>query len=133
MAIEKVFITNNTSIIQDEVLAHRLGLIPIKVDPRKFDFKEDDQEETATNSVRFNMQIKCEHAQDGKHKTSPEVSAWTLSYIVFSARIKPFAAQPSHPTLNLALKPYHSKPYPKSYPIRHPFLAFNPCVHHCHL
>ena len=54
MAIEKVFIHNNTSIIQDEVgqvgntltlvsydphpqvLAHRLGLIPIFADPRKF-------------------------------------------------------------------------------------------------
>ena len=36
MAVEKVFINNNTSIIQDEVLAHRLGLIPIRADPRKF-------------------------------------------------------------------------------------------------
>lgn len=36
MAIEKVFVNNNTSIIQDEVLAHRLGLVPIKADPRKF-------------------------------------------------------------------------------------------------
>lgn len=38
MAIEKVLIANNTSIIQDEVLAHRLGLIPIKVDPRLFEY-----------------------------------------------------------------------------------------------
>ena len=38
MAIEKVLIANNTSVIQDEVLAHRLGLIPIKVDPRLFDY-----------------------------------------------------------------------------------------------
>lgn len=37
MAIEKVLIANNTSVIQDEVLAHRLGLIPIKVDPRLFE------------------------------------------------------------------------------------------------
>ena len=37
MAIEKVFIHNNTSIVQDEVLAHRLGLIPIKADPRDFE------------------------------------------------------------------------------------------------
>lgn len=39
MAIEKVYVMNNTSIIQDEVLAHRLGLIPIKADPLLFDFK----------------------------------------------------------------------------------------------
>lgn len=36
MAIENVFVSNNTSIIPDEVIAHRLGLIPIKVDPRNF-------------------------------------------------------------------------------------------------
>lgn len=41
MAIEKVLVYNNTSIIQDEVLAHRLGLIPLKADPRLFDFKLD--------------------------------------------------------------------------------------------
>jgi DNA-directed RNA polymerase I and III subunit RPAC1 len=39
MAIEKVYINNNTSVIQDEVLAHRLGLIPLKADPTKFKFK----------------------------------------------------------------------------------------------
>jgi DNA-directed RNA polymerase I and III subunit RPAC1 len=36
MAIETVYVFNNTSVIQDEVLAHRLGLIPIKADPGKF-------------------------------------------------------------------------------------------------
>lgn len=30
MAIEKVYIYNNTSVIQDEILAHRIGLIPLK-------------------------------------------------------------------------------------------------------
>jgi DNA-directed RNA polymerase I and III subunit RPAC1 len=39
VAIEKVYIANNTSVIQDEVLAHRLGLVPIKADPRLFDYK----------------------------------------------------------------------------------------------
>ena len=31
------------------------------------------QEETATNSVRFKMDIKCEHARDARKKTAPEV------------------------------------------------------------
>lgn len=39
MAIEKVHVYNNTSIIQDEVLCHRLGLIPFKADPRQFEFR----------------------------------------------------------------------------------------------
>lgn len=38
MAIERVYIANNTSIVQDEVLSHRLGLIPIKADPRLFEY-----------------------------------------------------------------------------------------------
>lgn len=36
IAIDNVFIMKNTSVIQDEVLAHRLGLVPIKADPEKF-------------------------------------------------------------------------------------------------
>lgn len=40
VAIEKVELWQNTSIIPDENLAHRLGLVPIMVDPRLFEFKE---------------------------------------------------------------------------------------------
>lgn len=36
IAIEKVNMWQNTSIIPDENLAHRVGLIPIKADPRLF-------------------------------------------------------------------------------------------------
>jgi DNA-directed RNA polymerase alpha subunit len=38
MAIERVNMYDNTSIIQDEVLAHRLGLIPVQADPNQFKF-----------------------------------------------------------------------------------------------
>lgn len=41
MAIEKVHIYQNTSFVLDEILAHRLGLIPLKADPRVFKMKED--------------------------------------------------------------------------------------------
>ncbi len=37
MAIEAVYIYANTSIIQDEILAHRMGLIPLNADPRLFE------------------------------------------------------------------------------------------------
>lgn len=39
MAIEKVFVTNNTSVIPDEVLVHRMGLIPIQVNPKLFEYR----------------------------------------------------------------------------------------------
>lgn len=37
MAIEQVYIRQNTGVMQDEVLAHRLGLLPIRADPDRFD------------------------------------------------------------------------------------------------
>lgn len=39
VAIEEVYVWNNTSIMQDEVLCHRLGLVPLRVDPRSMTFK----------------------------------------------------------------------------------------------
>ncbi|RDD41117.1 DNA-directed RNA polymerases I and III subunit RPAC1 [Trichoplax sp. H2] len=59
MAIEKVVIHNNTSIIQDEVLAHRLGLIPIAADPKLFDDFNPGDTPTNKNSITFTLQIKC--------------------------------------------------------------------------
>lgn len=60
MAIEKVGLWQNTSIIHDEVLCHRLGLIPIKVDPRLFVFKKDTDDDSEINCVKFKLHVKCE-------------------------------------------------------------------------
>uniref|UniRef100_A0A8C2HL71 DNA-directed RNA polymerases I and III subunit RPAC1 n=1 Tax=Cyprinus carpio TaxID=7962 RepID=A0A8C2HL71_CYPCA len=60
MAIEKVFIYNNTSIIQDEILAHRLGLVPIKADPRLFEYRNpEDQEGTEIDTIQLQLKVKC--------------------------------------------------------------------------
>ncbi|KAI4495957.1 hypothetical protein M0802_008172 [Mischocyttarus mexicanus] len=63
MAIEKVFILNNTSLIQDEVLAHRLGLIPLKADPRLFDYpstnEKDENEVSDQDTLRYEIKVSC--------------------------------------------------------------------------
>lgn len=61
MAVEKVYIYKNTSIIQDEVLAHRLGLIPLKADPRKFEMKEAGAEDAGTekDTLEFDIKVIC--------------------------------------------------------------------------
>ena len=53
MAIETVIINQNTSIIPDEVLAHRLGLIPILADANNFIEKKPEDEFNDKNSMKF--------------------------------------------------------------------------------
>ncbi|KAI5674668.1 hypothetical protein M9H77_15032 [Catharanthus roseus] len=60
MAIEKVLIANNTSVVQDEVLAHRLGLIPIIVDPRLFEYMSENDVPNEKNTIVFNLHVRCE-------------------------------------------------------------------------
>ncbi|CAG9789355.1 unnamed protein product [Diatraea saccharalis] len=74
MAIEKVMIKNNTSIIQDEVLAHRLGLIPLKADPRLFEYKpEDATDGSECNSLEFSLKVKCSYNKlQSKESYRPE-------------------------------------------------------------
>ncbi|KAG4920687.1 hypothetical protein AAZX31_18G073000 [Glycine max] len=64
MAIERVYIANNTSVVQDEVLSHRLGLIPIRADPRLFEYPEnagDDKNEK--NTIVFKLHVRCQVGQ----------------------------------------------------------------------
>ncbi|KAJ8979642.1 hypothetical protein NQ317_001349 [Molorchus minor] len=70
MAIDKVIISNNTSILQDEVLAHRLGLIPLKADPRLFESKTDASAEgTEFDSLEYELKIKCSYNKETKLRT----------------------------------------------------------------
>lgn len=72
MAIEKVYMYNNTSIIQDEVLAHRLGLIPLRADPRLFEYKSDDTNDEGTDqdTLEYKLKVKCTRRKDTKETAS---------------------------------------------------------------
>jgi len=65
MAIEHVFITKNTSIVHDEVLAQRLGLVPIFADPAEFEFSNEKLSSNEYNSIIFRINVSCEKI-DGK-------------------------------------------------------------------
>lgn len=60
IAVEHVWIAINSSIIHDEVLAHRIGLIPIKVDPSKLDYVVGD-EETDRDTIVFHYDVECKN------------------------------------------------------------------------
>ena len=68
VAIEYAYITNNTSVIQDEVLAARIGLVPLAGDPDGFDamtwYKkpstgEEQQPGTIRNTLAFVLEAEC--------------------------------------------------------------------------
>ncbi|KAJ3092742.1 DNA-directed RNA polymerases I and III subunit RPAC1 [Quaeritorhiza haematococci] len=87
LAIEKVYVMNNTSIMHDEVLAHRLGLIPIRADPRQFEFRGEHDEPTDLNTVVFTLKVMCKK----NPKASPTAVHPEEKYInssVYSSELK---------------------------------------------
>uniref|UniRef100_A0A673HXL4 DNA-directed RNA polymerases I and III subunit RPAC1 n=1 Tax=Sinocyclocheilus rhinocerous TaxID=307959 RepID=A0A673HXL4_9TELE len=88
MAIEKAFIYNNTSIIQDEILAHRLGLVPIKADPRLFEYRNpEDQEGTEIDTIQLQLKVKCTRNPRAP-KDSSDPKELYLNHMVYSGDIK---------------------------------------------
>lgn len=78
VAAETVYVFNNTSVIQDEVLAHRIGLIPLNVDPDALvwvDTEVDEKERfNDTNTIVMSLDVSCSknpHAPEGA--TDPKV------------------------------------------------------------
>jgi DNA-directed RNA polymerase I and III subunit RPAC1 len=81
MAIEKVNMWQNTSVIPDENLAHRVGLIPIKADPRDYEYhKHIDQSDLAEpvdpttrysekDCIKFKLHVRCTK----KDKDAPQM------------------------------------------------------------
>lgn len=49
----------NTGVVQDEVLAHRLGLIPFRVNPEKLKFRGPTQELGEDNALKLRLHVKC--------------------------------------------------------------------------
>lgn len=63
MAIHTCVFSDNTSIVPDEVLAHRLGLVPIRLDPRQYQFDDE---------LVFNLKVECTRVPDSDPDAPPE-------------------------------------------------------------
>ncbi|KAI0061967.1 hypothetical protein BV25DRAFT_1826267 [Artomyces pyxidatus] len=65
VAIEYVYSWNNTSVMVDEVFAHRLGLIPLNVDPALIEMKESPTDQaTDRNTIVFKLNVTCTRRPD---------------------------------------------------------------------
>ena len=119
LAIEKVYVSNNTSVVADEVLAHRLGLVPFKgslpglkwlkwfVEPNP-DENFQGMEKTDYNTVGFKLQVKCEHNPDAdrsekdpkKKYINSSVYAKDIIWTPLGQQVKRFADGPIVPVSN---------------------------------
>ncbi|OJD29477.1 dna-directed rna polymerase i and iii subunit [Diplodia corticola] len=135
LAIEDVYIIKNTSIIQDEVLAHRLGLIPLKGNPEAirnmtwYKKPESGESEEAAhtdyNTVVMELNVQCDWAPDArelakKGETDPKklfinssVYASQINFVPTGRQTELFAGegaiQPVHPDILIAkLRPGQS-------------------------
>ncbi|KAL6248880.1 DNA-directed RNA polymerase core subunit rpc40 [Rhinocladiella similis] len=84
LAIEKVYVSNNTSVIADEVLAHRLGLIPLKgsISGLKWlkwyiqanpEYGIEGMELSDYNTIVLKLNVRCERNPNAdKNATEPE-------------------------------------------------------------
>ncbi|KAF8971177.1 DNA-directed RNA polymerase [Flammula alnicola] len=61
VCIEQVYVWNNTTVIVDEILAHRLGLVPLNIDPSLLEMKKDiNDTSTDRDTVVFKVDMTCE-------------------------------------------------------------------------
>lgn len=87
MAIEKVVLYQNTSIIQDEVLCHRLGLIPIHADPHQFKYvSANGGVPDAENTTVFTLEVKCTKNPNASHSAPTNVQF--NNSVVYSNQLK---------------------------------------------
>jgi DNA-directed RNA polymerase I and III subunit RPAC1 len=108
LAIEYVFVNNNTSIIQDEVLAQRLGLVPFRggkeglldylrwykkseegstEEPKSFDY----------NTVVLELKIECTRNEAAaKGETNPHLAYHNAHVYAKDIKFKPYGGQLKH-------------------------------------
>ncbi len=63
MAIDEVIIVENSSSFYDEYIAHRLGLIPLKTNLKRYKVPERKEDLTPENTVRLTLEVTCKREE----------------------------------------------------------------------
>ena len=89
MAIDDLFIFDNSSVVHDEVLAHRLGLVPIKTDLDNYVLPEDCecQSELGCEKCRVVLTLDVEAETDTRTVTSGDFVSVDLNVVPSSPDI----------------------------------------------
>ncbi|RDW78105.1 putative DNA-directed RNA polymerase [Coleophoma crateriformis] len=108
VAIEYCFVMNNTSIIQDEVLCQRIGLVPFKGSPQGIrewlkwykkpaeDAPKDDQFNTCFdyNTIRLTLNVECTRNPDAaRGETDPHKAYHNAHVYAKDIKYEPFGRQ----------------------------------------
>lgn len=109
VAVETVYMFMNTSVIQDEIMAQRIGLIPLKVDPDALSWVDKTQEEadrfTEDNTIVLSLDVACTRNPNApKGTTNPKelyrnahVYARDLKFEPHGAQLEKFKNNPVVP------------------------------------
>lgn len=114
MAIEHCFIYNNTSVIQDEMLAHRMGMIPIRADPTKFTWKPTTlgpENTSSEHTIVFKLKAKCERIPESEPDKTGRREDLYKDYKIHSGHLEwvPLKDQENSFNGKDALRPVHRK------------------------
>lgn len=72
MAIDQIYVWNNTSIMQDEVLCHRLGLLPLNIDPKRMKDRRNKNQPHESDTMIFDLRVRCDRIPGhDKDETDP--------------------------------------------------------------
>jgi len=103
IAIEKVVFLQNTGIMQDEKLAHRLGLIPILADPSEFAERPavtGEPEATENDTLVFELEVECTEAdidRDDPARLSKTIYSRDLKWIPHGSQAEKFKGREPKP------------------------------------
>ncbi|CAK9435813.1 uncharacterized protein LODBEIA_P04860 [Lodderomyces beijingensis] len=110
VAVETIYSYMNTSVIQDEVLAHRIGLIPLKIDPDSLSWVDKSLPEsdryTEDNTIVLTLDVVCtKNLQAPKNSTDPRelyknshVYARDLKFEPQGSQLEKYKDHPVEPT-----------------------------------